>query len=247
MATIKIGIVEDEAIIAENLRQLLTERGYRAAPPANSYTQALQLLEEEKPDLVLLDIHLSGRKDGFDVAQKITELYHIPFIFLTAFSDSRSLARAKAVHPHAYLVKPFKKDDLYAAIEIALHNHSTHLRLQDNGAAARQTNAGIQNRDYLFIKEKDLFYKIKASQIRFLKSEHIYVTVATQDHEYLVRSSLTDYLSKLDPTSFLRTHRSYAVNIDYITSVNTHHIVLGDTEIPIGKEFRDPLMQQLGL
>jgi DNA-binding LytR/AlgR family response regulator len=175
------------------------------------------------------------------------EHYHIPFIFLTAFSDNRSLARAKAVHPQAYLVKPFKKDDLFTAIEIALHNYTTNLRQLQSGTAAKQSSTGMLCRDYIFIKEKDLFHKIKANQIRFLKSEHIYVTVATQDHEYLVRSSLTDYLTKFDPASFLRTHRSYAINIDYITSVNTHHVVLGDTEIPIGKEYRDQLMQQLGL
>ncbi len=82
MSKIKIGIVEDEAIIADNLSNTLTQLGYDVAEPATSYAEAITMIETEKPDLLLLDIQLKGKKDGIDLAMKIKEDYHLPFIFL---------------------------------------------------------------------------------------------------------------------------------------------------------------------
>src|ERR1700733_4741535 len=120
---LKIGIVEDEMLIAERIKTILDSLGYEVAGPCGTYTDALQMLGNEKPDLVLLDIRLSGAKDGIDVATEIREKFDIPFIFLTANSDAATLERAKKVNPPAYLVKPFTKDDLFTSIEIAFHNY----------------------------------------------------------------------------------------------------------------------------
>src|ERR1700748_3650093 len=124
MDKIKIGIVEDEVIIAEGINSTLKQLGYAVAEPACNYTEALTMMAEEKPDLMLLDITLNGSKDGIDLAWKIKELYNIPFIFLTANADAATVKRAKETEPPAYLVKPFNKDELYASIEICLHNFS---------------------------------------------------------------------------------------------------------------------------
>src|SRR3569623_1271027 len=122
MSVLKIGIVEDELVIARTILNTLNEFGYSHCGPAINYTEALEMLEQERPDLLLLDIQLSGKKDGIDVAEKLNELYQIPFIFLTANSDGETIDRAKKVKPHAYIVKPFTKEELYAAIEIAFSN-----------------------------------------------------------------------------------------------------------------------------
>src|SRR4051812_22124930 len=103
MANIKVGIVEDEMIIAEGIVQALEQLGYEPTEPATSYTDALEMIEAERPDILLVDIQLSGKKDGIDLAWKIKEDYNIPFIFLTASSDPATVERAKLICPPAYL------------------------------------------------------------------------------------------------------------------------------------------------
>ena len=109
MADLKIGVVEDELVIARTILTTLDELGYLHCGPSINYTEALEMLEHDKPDLLLLDIQLAGRKDGFDIAEHINERYKLPFIFLTANSDIETIDRAKKVKPHAYIVKPFTK------------------------------------------------------------------------------------------------------------------------------------------
>jgi len=117
----KILIVEDEPIIAEDLSMILQKEGYQIVGIANDGSTALDLLHSQHPEIVLLDIALDSSMSGFDIAKIINEKYHIPFIFITSFSDKHTLEQAKNVYPHGYIVKPFKKKDILANIEIALH------------------------------------------------------------------------------------------------------------------------------
>lgn len=117
----KILIVEDEPIIAEDLSMILQKAGYQVIGIANDGTTALDLLHSQYPEIVLLDIALNSLLSGFDIARVINEKYKIPFIFITSFSDKNTLEQAKNLYPHGYIVKPFKKKDIMANIEIALH------------------------------------------------------------------------------------------------------------------------------
>ena len=116
MSVLKIGVVEDELIIARTIMSTLDDLGYAHCGPAMNYTEAMEMLEQQKPDLLLLDIQLSGKKDGVDVAKQLNEQYHLPFIFLTANSDGETIERAKKVRPPAYIVKPFTSDQLIKAV-----------------------------------------------------------------------------------------------------------------------------------
>lgn len=120
MGKVKIQVVEDEIVIADNICTILEKLGYDVLEPVINYSEAITQLEEERPDLCLLDIQLAGNKDGIDLAWKIKEDFNIPFIFLTSNADPRTVGRAKELAPPAYLVKPFNKDDLYTSIEIVL-------------------------------------------------------------------------------------------------------------------------------
>ena len=125
MNKVKVGVVEDELIIAYNIIDALEELGYSSVGPVTNFTEGIELIKNEQPDILLLDIILSGNKDGIDLAWHIKENYNIPFIFLTSHADKSTVDRAKLVDPPAYLVKPFNKDELYSAIEIALFNFSS--------------------------------------------------------------------------------------------------------------------------
>ena len=139
----KILIVEDEPIIAEDLSAIVQRAGYEVVGVANDGSRALDYLHSRKPDIALLDISLDSSISGLDIARVINEKYEIPFIFITSFSDKHTLEKAKDEYPDGYIVKPFKKKDILANIEIALHRsrkkkQSPYRTLDELNAVAHQ-------------------------------------------------------------------------------------------------------------
>lgn len=246
MSIVKIGVVEDEAVIADHICDTLEALGYKVTEPALNYTEAIQMIEDERPDLLLLDIQLAGQKDGIDVAKKVRETYNIPFIFLTANADSATVARAKAVNPPAYLVKPFNKDDLYAAIEICLFNASQN-RIAGPLDKAPERDGQFAVKDALFLKDGYSYRKVRFSDILYLKSEHVYVEVVTLGKNILVRTSMKDFLPKFRTANFFQIHRSYTVNLEQVTGIRTASLEVGTEELPIGKNYRTELLRKLNL
>jgi len=128
-----ILVVEDESIVALNLQRTLTRLGYEVPAIASSHDQAIAGVASHQPDIVLMDINLSGEKDGIDAAQKIGT----PVIYLTAYSEDATLERARATKPYGYLVKPFSDRELHATIQMALERR----RLEQNLSAREQSLA----------------------------------------------------------------------------------------------------------
>lgn len=242
MSKIKIGIVEDEVIIADNICTILEQLGYDVIEPASTYAEGLEMLKNDKPDIILLDVNLNGRKDGIDLAWKVKEDFDIPFIFLTANADPSTVERAKQTDPPAYLVKPFNKDDLYTSIEIALYNFS-----KKKEQAEANTSENYVIKDALFIKDGYYFHKAFFKDILYLESDNNYVTVHTTDKLHLVRTSLQNYMEHFDPKKFFRIHRSYVINLDHIQTINSENVIINNKELPIGKTYRDELLGKLKL
>lgn len=239
MDKVKILVVEDEIIIADNICDTLEELGYEVLEPAINYTEALQRIDEELPDIAILDIYLSGNKTGIDVAKEIKEHYNFPFIFLTSNSDNFTLNKAKEVRPQSYLVKPFSKEELYTSIEIALHNFSKKV--------GELNNDNLIIKDALFIKEKGLFSKINFDDILYLKSSHIYLEIVLTSHQKIVvRTSLNEIIEKLN-RKFLRIHRGYIVNTDYLTFISQASVKIQDVEIPIGRKYKEDIVNRINL
>ena len=124
MHSVSILIVEDDIFICQHLREQLERMDYDIAGVAYNGQGALDQLSVCQPDLVLLDINLGEGKDGIDVAEIIRDEYQLPFIFLTSYANRSTIERAKHSRPAGYIVKPFTEKDLFAGIEIALHNHA---------------------------------------------------------------------------------------------------------------------------
>lgn len=126
----KILIVEDQLIIAMDLKQTLEGLGYGVTGIAGTAEECFKYFEQEKPDLVLMDIMLSGNVDGIYAAEVIHKDFDVPIIYLTAHSDDNSLLRANLTGPYGYIVKPIEERDLYTSIEIALHRFSLDKELK---------------------------------------------------------------------------------------------------------------------
>lgn len=117
----KILVVEDEWIIANDIKDSLISMGYMVSGIAASSEDALARVEECQPDLMLMDIVLKGQKNGFETVKDIQARYDIPVIYLTAYDNQCLVDQAKLTDNHGYLLKPFKDRQLYIAIELALH------------------------------------------------------------------------------------------------------------------------------
>ncbi len=244
MGKVKILVVEDEIIIADDICNILSKLGYHALDPVINYTEAIEAIDKYQPDLAILDIQLAGSKDGIDLAWKIKEDYEIPFIFLTSNADPNTVERAKKLNPPAYLVKPFNKDDLYTSIEMALYNYSSSLK----GSEPAQTEHNdIIIKDAFFIRSNNLFQKVKIVDIAYVKAEHVYVEIYTNTNQkHLLRGSLTDFSVKL-PDNFFRTHRSFIINLDFLDKINHLYVIVNGIELPISKNYRNDLLKRINI
>lgn len=223
----QILIVEDDLLIAEMLKEMLCDLGYEVVAIAQNYEEAISALREiGHIDLCFVDINLEDSKNGFDVVKQLKESRNLPFIFLTSYSDKMTISEAVRFQPEAYLLKPFSQTDLFTTVEIV----------------RGKKNMNSHTRPPLVIKDGLLTVKIEINDIRWIKSDNIYVEIETPEKKYLVRSSLEKFLEQLDDTSFGRTHRSYAVNLSHVRAVNGQYVIIGADKIPLSRKFRDEIL-----
>lgn len=117
----KILIVEDEAFIAHDMKRILDASGYHVIIDCFNVDTAIRLIQNEQPDLVLIDINLGERKSGLDLAEYLNKIAGIPYIFITSYSDEATLRKVAAHSPSGYINKPFKSQDLIASVFLALN------------------------------------------------------------------------------------------------------------------------------
>lgn len=127
-----IMVVEDEQIVAEDLIHWLKTLGYAVGARAATGREAIQLCETTRPDLILMDILLSGDMDGIQAAEIIRKRFDTPVVYITASSDETTLTRAKVTEPFGYILKPFDERGLYSTIEMALYKHQSEKRIRNS-------------------------------------------------------------------------------------------------------------------
>jgi len=240
MKPFKVLVVEDEFVVAMHLCSQLEEFGYDVLPSHTNYNTALESLIHNKPDIALLDIKLEGEKSGIDLACYITERINIPFIFLTSLTDKRTFGQAKMLKPSAYLVKPFRRDDLFTAIELALFNFYDTIETENE-----PDQPALVEKDAFIVRVNNLFSKVKFSEIAFAKSDHVYIELHTIDgQKHLIRSTVDGILKKL-PINFCRVHRSYVINLTSVDTFSRQIVKVLGTDIPVGRSFASELKLKL--
>lgn len=223
---LKILIVEDELLIAEMLKETLLELNYNVLAMARNFeTATLELEKNPNINFVFLDINLSEHKTGFDVAAKLNLKFNIPFIFLTSYSDTKTIQEAVIYQPQAYLIKPFIKSDLFVTLEL-------------------YKSRNFSGEKTLEIKDGHFNVKIKHIDILWIKSENIYIEIKTINKLYVIRNSLEKFLEKIDDENFIRIHRSYIVNLHHIKAVNRVHIIVQNEKLPISRMHHDELVKR---
>ena len=246
MDKINILIVEDEGITAESLSNVITKLGYHVSGIAADALDAIDILSNESTDMAILDINIQGDKDGIWLADLIQKKYKIPFIFLTAYEDEGILDRAINTKPLGYLLKPFTKTDISAAIKLAMQNYAQDKRVDSLVTEEDEQNSEpFKVSNTIFIRDKHIFKKLVISEITMLKSDGHYVEVFTKNNKYLVRTKLNEFCNVLPESMFVRVHRSYVVNINSIEKFGTTFVYVNNIEIPLSTSHRDDLNTRL--
>lgn len=128
----RVWIVEDESIVAMDLKQRLQARGYDVLGISSYAEDAVEKVRQHKPDIVLMDIVLKGEMDGITASGIIKEELRIPVLYLTAYADTQTINRAKVTEPYGYIIKPFEESDVVTAIEIALYKAMMESKLRES-------------------------------------------------------------------------------------------------------------------
>jgi DNA-binding NarL/FixJ family response regulator len=146
----RILIVEDEALIAQDIKYCLEELGHKVHNIVMNGDKALDAIAHPDLDLVLLDINIKGSLSGIDLGDIIKNKYQLPFVYLTASSDDETLNRAKSTLPYGYIVKPFNSRDLKVNIDLALHKYQSETQKQTLSKAQVQERFSLQLSDREF-------------------------------------------------------------------------------------------------
>jgi DNA-binding LytR/AlgR family response regulator len=196
-----------------------------------------------------MDIMLKGNLTGIDAAEQIKSL-NIPVIFLTAYADEATLAKAKITEPYGYILKPFKEKDLNISIEMAIHRHKklTELKKERDFLYSLVENKEAA-KDVLFVKSNSRLVKINTKDIFFIEALKDYVVINTELTRYTIHSTMKDIEKKVSPSDFLRVHRSFIVRVDKIVAIENHNLILekDKKQVPIGGSYKDELLQRLNM
>ncbi len=241
---VSILIVEDEIILAQDMAQRFRNHGYDIAGNVDSVDKAVELLQDKRVDIVIIDIMLSGDKDGIELAGIINERFQVPFLFLTSHADQASVERAKKVKPYAYLLKPFNDKQLVVAIELALVNFAMGKDLErPSETPTPEEKEVVQIKDSLFLKKGHHFERVSLDQILYLEADNNYCTIYTEDGRFVYSTVLKNVEKQLPQDRFLRIHRSFVVNIDSVTGFEGNLLFLGSNKVPVSKSHREEVFR----
>lgn len=250
-SSLNLLLVEDEAILALDLRARLEREGYRVVGTASTGRSALALFEEHPVDLVLCDISLRGDWDGIETARRLAAHRPVALIYLTAHTDRETVEEAKKTFPGAYLTKPVTTDALRIAIEMAFHNFAFRAALPvspDDKVRPLHPDASreaiLQVGDTIFIKQNYQFVRIHLSDLLYLEADSSYTTLVTAGRKFTLRLSLNAMLDRVPHERLVRIHRSFAVNLDRIESFNEYEITVVGRALPLGRSYKDAFLSQ---
>lgn len=241
--SIKILVVEDEMLIGAKISMLLTNLGYEVTGILPRGEDALIQVEENRPDIIVLDINLKGSIDGIETAA-ILQRKNIPVIYLTANADDATFNRAKLTGPTAFISKPFKQLDLQRAVELTII-HLAHTDPFIVKPIEVQEEQPFILADRIFVRYTGKMVKIMLMDILYMEADRNYTRIFTSQKEFLLSATLKYIEEKLRIPFFMRIHRSFLVNMTRIDQVLEADVIIDNKAIPLGTGMREKLMQRM--
>lgn len=225
MKHLKILIVEDEVLIAEDLKDLLFSFDIRQVEMAHSLSTGLEKLSVYKPDIALLDIRMEGELDGLKIAEFINKEMKIPFVFITSHSDLETIKKIVELKPSGYITKPFKRSDIYACLNLMA--------------------VTLNKKSKVLIKDGHKTNIFEWDEIDYIEGEGNYINIFAGNRKVVARQSMDSVLDQLDKAIYYKIHRSYIVNLKKILKFNRKEISIGNVTIPVSRNVQDELEEKL--
>lgn len=230
-----IIIIEDEPDLANNIAELVTLLGYCVSGIFDNSKSCLAFLSKNQADLVILDILIKGEDNGIELGKMIKDDYNIPILFCSAYTDELLLQEVKTINPGGYIVKPFTREILKTSIFLALNDKFAPMDLPPD--AGKST---------FHIRDKGYVIPVEIKNIIMAVADGLYTKIVTYDKNYLIRAILKNIEAQLPHNKFLRVHKSYLVNLDYISSFNSKGIKVNDYIIPVRRGYYKSLKELFG-
>lgn len=216
-----ILVVEDDFLNRRLTKKILLENDYKVFEAKNA-SEAIETLKKEAIDIAILDINLGkGETDGITLGQQIHDKFQIPFIYLTAYDTSKIINEAVATSPYSYLTKPFKNSDLVASVEIAIIKSANQKK----------------HKPTILVKDGEYRVELLTEEINHIESEGNYLLFHTDNKVYKCRSTISQIMELLSPSTFLQVHRAFIVNKNKVEKSNAKNMVVRNVQIPISKNF----------
>lgn len=242
---VRVLVVEDEFITLNNLRRTLQDVGYEISGDAMKAEEAIAVLEKGNTDIAMLDINLKGEKTGLWVAEQINKKYKIPFIFLSALSDAKTIETAALTEPSGYLVKPFSTPDIYAAIEVALKTFSKKKETAQLPESHTEAASELLINDTIFVKDDLIYRRIKIGDIEYVQAFKNYLELHFGGSRHIIRSTLKDFFQILPSEHFVQTHRSFVININFVEKIGNQFVLVKTADIPITNKFKEEVLKRM--
>ena len=262
MSKTKILIVEDEHIIAEDMANKLSKSGYDVTDCVDNCEDAIESVKNNPPDLIFMDIAISGRMDGIETAETLKLMGDFIVIFLTNLHDEKTMKRAMAVNPANYLHKPFTEHQLHVSIRTALINLAEQQKLnvtddrddEDEDEDVDDTITGNESsiveilKDRIFIKIDDSIHNYNIADILYIEADRSYRHIHLKGGKKVTQvGNMGAALKKINHLHLMKVHRSYIVNLENIGRIknNGSTLVFADEEVPVSDQFKKKLLKKL--
>ena len=225
MNSLKILIVEDEIITAADIEETLEKAGHQITAIVRNFNEAMASVKTQQPDLAILDITLKDSSDGIYTASELLKLHPMPIIYLTANSESQTFQRAKDTLPAAYLLKPFRHDELALQVELAYYNYKANLKSPNDPSVS----------EAVFLPFDKGLKKIIKQDVLYLKADGAYVKVFLMNETapYLFSMNLGHLAQYFSTSNFYRLSRSLLINLNHLERLERDQLYMLNQEHPI--------------
>ena len=241
MQALKIIIAEDVANLEIDLQNRLVNMGFEVVALVSSPDDALKAISENKVDIMLMDTYSDLSVNGFEVAKQVKEKFDVPVVFLSAEDKNDFSSEIDDFGPCVFMNKPISDNELKANIIMAT-------QAKEVSSIVSSMPKSVQS-PYIFVRADYRLNKIRLSEVYYLEAKKDYVIIHTSDNVYTVHATMKEMMRVLPEDLFIRTHRSYIVNIDKVFSIKYPDLIIENKmkTIPIGGLYRKSFFERINV
>lgn len=229
MAKLKILIVEDEFIVANDIEETLISLNYEVQSSVATAKAAIEEVERCLPDIILMDIILKGNMTGIEAANIIRQKHDVPIIYLTANADLATIEKAKVSLPYGYIIKPFTEKDLQTNIEIARFKFESDLKSKiESDQFNRFFKLDEQNDEHLIVESVKGLEKISPAEVYYIERSEGNSTIHFLDEEMLLKKPIDELEDRFLNFNFVRVNPDFLVNMEKVFLKKLPEIIIAD-------------------